>query len=199
MADWLSPQAGAGLRIGFLLVVVGVVLGCTQATVAQPDWRTDSFEPYPFTTPLPAVAATVLEGLYDREPTDTFEGEWAKCRRCPPYFVDRGRSQLTFRLGRWTNLHMEPHQLTNGHLTIAGDQLTIYNDPMCPFDRGVYRFTLSNGVLTLVAIDDPCQFGERKRDLTDATWQRLGDAPAPATPGTPSPRPSASSAEYLSQ
>lgn len=182
-----------------LLIIALVAVGCTQPAVAQPDWRTDPNEPYPFTTPLPPTVASALDGLYDREPTDTFEGEWAKCRRCPPYFVDRGRSQLVFRLGRWTNTHQQPRQLTNGHFTLEGDQLTIYNDPMCPFDRGVYRYSLAGGTLTLEAIDDPCQFGERKRDLTDLPWQRLGDAPVPAAPATPSPRPSATSADYLSQ
>lgn len=186
------------VRVGMLLVV-GLLVACVQAAVAQPDWRTDPNEPYPFTTPLPPVAATAIDGLYDREPTDTFEGEWAECRRCPPYFVDRGGSQLTFRLGRWTNTHQQPRQLTNGHFTIAGDRLTIINDPMCPFDRGDYRYSLAGGVLTLEAIDDPCAFGERKRDLTEKAWQRLGDAPQPAPPGTPSPRPTATSAEYRSQ
>ena len=175
------------------------MIGCAQATVAQPDWRTDPNEPYPFTTPVPPASATALDGRYDRNPTDTFEGEWAKCRRCPPYFVDRGRSELVLRLGRWANTHHEPRQLTNGHFTIEGDQVTLINDPMCPFDRGVYRYSLDNGVLALEAIDDPCQFGERKRDLTDETWHRLGDAPVPMPGGTPAPRPTATSAEYLSQ
>ncbi len=184
--------------VALVLVVVGVS-ACAQATIAQPDWRTDPHEPYPFVTPIPPATVTALDGLYDREPTDTFEGEWAECRRCPPYFVDRGRSQLTFRLGRWTNLHQQPRQLTNGHFTIEGDRITFANDPMCPFDRGVYRFSVNDAVLTLDVIDDPCQFGERRRDLTDAPWHRLGDAPSPGPLGTPSPGPSATSPEYLSQ
>lgn len=40
---------------------------------------------------------------------------------------------------------------------------------------------------------------QRKRDLTEKAWQRLGDAPQPAPQGTASPRPTATSAEYLSQ
>ncbi len=182
-----------------VLALAAAIGACAPAAIAQPDWRTDPSEPYPFVTPLPPVAATALDGLYDREPTDTFEGDWAECRRCPPYFVDRGRSELTFRLGRWTNTHMQPHQLTNGHFTLEGDRLIIINDPMCPFDRGQYRYTLTNGVLTLTVVNDPCAFGERTRDLTELAWHRLGDAPTPAAPGTPSPRPSSTSAEYRSQ
>lgn len=62
-----------------------------------------------------------------------------------------------------------------------------------------YRCTLQGGLLTLEVISDACAFGERTRDLTEKTWQRLGDAPEPVPPGTPSPRPTATSAEYLSQ
>jgi hypothetical protein len=166
-----------------------LVLACFLALVTAaacspsgeiPDWRTNPDEPYPFRTPVPPLAATVLDGVYDRDPTDAFAGEWAGCRRCPPYFLDRARTTLILDRGRWQNLHHQPRQVTSGHVMVDGDRVVLVNDPICPDARGEYRFTLENGVLQLEAIDDPCAFGERERDLTARPWHRIGDAsPAP--------------------
>jgi hypothetical protein len=158
-------------------IVLLAVVACTAAIPESPDWRTDPHEPYPFTTPVPPLAETSIDGIYDRDPTDTYEGEWAKCRRCPPYFLDRGRTTLTIDRGRWQNLHRVPVQETRGHLTIDGDRLLVFNDPICPTDRGEYRFRLEGDLLTLEVIDDPCVFGQRELDLTRQPWKRLGEAP----------------------
>lgn len=164
------------LVAGLFVAALGGLAGCAAVVAEAPDWRTHPEEPYPFTTPVPPLAPTTIDGVYDRQPTDTYEGEWSGCTRCPPYFVDRGRSQLTLDRGRWENLHRQPRQLTSGHFSLDGDRIVFFNDPQCPKDRGEYRFALVDGMLRLEALDDPCAFGERRRDLTDEPWQRQADA-----------------------
>ncbi len=165
-----------------LLVVVLVVASCAAESAPIPDWRTDPNEPYPFTTRVPPRAPTALDGVYDRPPTDHFKGEWARCTRCPPYFVDRGRSVLALERGRWRNVHQQPTQVTAGHFTVSGDRITFFNDPICPRERGEYRFNLDGAVLRLEVVNDSCAFGERERDLTDEPWIRLAEPGAQISP-----------------
>ncbi|MDQ3937346.1 MAG: hypothetical protein M3253_01555 [Chloroflexota bacterium] len=157
---------------------LAIVAGCAGVVTEIPDWRTQPDVPYPFTTPIPLLTPTSLDGVYERQPTDTYEGKWAGCTRCPPYFVDRGRSLLTLDRGRWQNLHRQPRQLTNGHFTLDDNRIVFFNDPICPTDRGEYTFSLEGGALRLEVLDDPCAFGERRRDLTDKPWQRQAEGQA---------------------
>lgn len=142
----------------------------TTSTAALPDWRTDPNEPYPFTTPVPDLAATDIDGEYTRPPTDTYTGDRAACRRCPPYPPDRGASILRFDRGRYEIVHDEPAYRTFGHFTVDGELLTLINDPECATDIGTYRVERDGAQLRFDVVDDPCAFGQRTRDLTERTW-----------------------------
>lgn len=136
-----------------------------------PDWRTNPDEPYPFTGPVPPLVETALEGTFDRPPTDTYVGPpRARCTRCPPFPKDAGRSTLTFDRGRYYLSQEQRPYATFGHYEIARGHLTLFNDPECGGVRGVYRWRLSDGLLTLTTLFDPCAFGQRARDMTDSAW-----------------------------
>lgn len=146
--------------------------------LAVPDWREDPNEPFPFVTPVPPLAATPVDGVYVRVPTDPYEGQRAPCRRCPPYPLDRGVSRLSLVAGRYEMLHQEPRYRILAHYTVEGDELVIFNDPECSHVVGRYRWTLADESLTLEAIDDSCAFGQRADDLTAVSWTLVGAIPA---------------------
>lgn len=142
----------------------------TGAAATAPDWRTDANEPYPFVTPIPDLAPTEIDGEYTRPPTDTYAGDRAACRRCPPFPLDRGESILRFDRGRYEIVHQEPAYRSFGHFTLEGDRLTLLNDPECGTEQGIYHVERDGAQLRFAVEDDPCAFGQRTRDLTDRTW-----------------------------
>jgi hypothetical protein len=166
------------------LLMLAVVIGACSATPSPsgsppaspgvatiPDWRTDPDEPYPFTTPIPALVATDLDGEFLRAaPTDTYTGTRAHCVRCPPFPADRGISTLTFDRGRYEILHEEPTYRSSGHFVVEGETLTVFNDPECASERGTYGIQREGAELRLELIDDPCGFGRRGNDLTALSW-----------------------------
>lgn len=184
--------AGSPLLIGLLLrparrltslatsaalvaVVVGVAVTPTSFRAAPvsgpvPDWRTTPEEPYPFIRPAPPLVATPVDGIYDRSPTETYPGQRPTCVRCAPFPQDAGRSTLTLNSGRYYLSQVQPRYRSGGHFVISGTHLTLFNDPECGKVRGVYRWRLKDGQLELTALFDPCAFGQRARDLTDARW-----------------------------
>lgn len=136
-----------------------------------PDWRTTPEEPYPFTGPVPPLVETSLEGVFGRPPTDTYVGPpRARCTRCPPFPKDAGSSTLHFDRGRYYLTQEQRPYRTFGHYVISRSHVTLLNDPECGDVRGVYRWRLTDGVLTLTALFDPCAFGQRARDMTDSAW-----------------------------
>ncbi|HSK93920.1 MAG TPA: hypothetical protein VLA76_07680 [Candidatus Angelobacter sp.] len=141
-----------------------------SGSATAPDWRTDPNEPYPFRTPVPDLAPSAIDGEYTRPPTDTYDGDRAACRRCPPFPQDRGESVLRFDRGRYEIVHQEPAYRSFGHYTFDGDLLTLFNDPECGTELGMYRVERDGAQLRFDAEDDPCAFGQRTRDLTDRTW-----------------------------
>lgn len=179
----VSTVARMIVRRSALLVVVVLALGaCTSAeptpsTTASasaaadiPDWRTDPDEPYPFTTPVPPLVATDIDGVFTRDATDTYTGTRAHCVRCPPYPVDRSNSTLTFDSGRYEIVHLEPHYRTFGHFTLEGDVLTLFNDPECSGEVGTYEVERDGAQLRLDVIEDRCAWGRRAGDLEAKTW-----------------------------
>jgi hypothetical protein len=149
----------------------GASPSATHEVATIPDWRTDPDEPYPFTTPVPALMETDLDGEYLRAaPTDTYTGTRAHCVRCPPFPADRGISTLTFDRGRYEILHEEPAYRSSGHFVVEGDTLTVFNDAECGSERGTYDIEREGAELRLELIEDPCGFGRRGGDLTALTW-----------------------------
>jgi hypothetical protein len=120
---------------------------------------------------VPPLVETALEGTFDRPPTDTYVGPpRARCTRCPPFPKDAGRSTLTFDRGRYYLRQEQRPYGTFGHYEVARGHITLFNDPECGPVRGVYRWRLKDGVLTLTTLFDPCAFGQRARDMTDSAW-----------------------------
>jgi len=139
-----------------------------------PDWRSNPDEPYPFSRPVPPLVPTRLDGLFDRTPTETYPGGVRPhCTRCQPYPPDAGRSTLTLDRGRYRVEHVRPTYRSGGHFAVAGTHITFFNDPECGSVRGVYRWKLVAGRLTLSTLFDPCGFDQRARDLTDAVWESI--------------------------
>lgn len=65
--------------------------------------------------------------------------------------------------------------LVSGRYVVAGDRITLTDEsgPMACADkqsRGVYRWTLTQGTLTFVVVDDPCE--GRSGDLAQAWTAR---------------------------
>jgi hypothetical protein len=176
----LAPLAA----IVLIALVGGLAIHAPRINVALasgpiPDWRTNPAEPYPFTTPVPPLVATVIDGSYDRPPTETFPGgKRPHCTRCQPYPPDGGRSVLTLDRGRYYLEQVTPAYRATGHYVVTGNHITLFNDPECSKVRGVYRWRVADGQLTLTTLFDLCGFGQRSRDLTDAVWTALAEAPA---------------------
>jgi hypothetical protein len=163
-------------------VVVAVVVtacsaGASGGPAARPSptgdpdrWReAPAREPYPFVTPIPPLADTPVDGVYRRE--YRAGSDPIPCRRCAPYRLDRGEAVLALRRGRFTIDQPASAFFSGGHYFVDGDRLVLINDPNCPRTRGVYRWTLKGGSLTLDVVEDDCAFDLlRARYLSAAPW-----------------------------
>ena len=142
----------------------------------EPLWVQSTAEPYPFTTPIPELAAPELDGRYLRTVPDAIAGESVKCRRCAPYRIEAGTTTLVLAKGRYFVTHEAPGKpdssqfASRGHFTIEGDRIVLFNDANCPAMRGVYEWRL-NRVLLLKAIEDECPYSRlRQRFLELTAW-----------------------------
>lgn len=124
--------------------------------------------PVPWTTPLPAQQATILDSTYVK--INPRLATPFPCKRCPDYALegglwkfqlDQGVFRIYYTVNGWRSL---------GSYTVSGDMLYLFNDPYCNWDTGSYSWTLEGGVLTLTEIDDPCSQGLRAANLTDQPW-----------------------------
>jgi hypothetical protein len=168
------------LRMTLAALVAAVVLGaCSGGAPASPSasptgdpdrWRSDPNEPYPFTTPIPPRRSTPIDGTYRR---DYEQGARPiPCRRCAPYRLDRGVAGLELRAGRYRLVHEASAFSASGHYVIDGDRFVLFNDPNCPQTRGVYRWRIEAGALSLQAVEDDCAFDLlRARYLSAAPWE----------------------------
>jgi hypothetical protein len=145
--------------------------------------------PVPWTTPLPPLEPSILDGIYVKD--DPTVAQWWVCRRCPEYRsgggiwrleLDRGVFRIYYTVSGWRSL---------GSYTVDGDRLLLFNDPMCQWDTGVYTWQLDDGQLRLTEVDDPCStsFHLRAANLTQQGWQACpspaADPAAEAPPGCP--------------
>jgi hypothetical protein len=132
--------------------------------------------PYPYTTPTPPPGSTPVDGTYLRILTlEDVDGLLPfRCLRCPPYFPNAGVSTLILHHGNyWLN-----HQLSGfralGMFTIHGRRIRFFNDPWCPQDHGVYRWSDAGGLLTFEAISGACVYEKaRAKDLSMVPWTRI--------------------------
>ena len=167
-------------RVAVLLAAVLGVAGCAsdgsppEGPAASPTgdptvWLRDADEPYPFTTPIPPRTSTPMDGTYTRN--YRAGSEPPPCIRCAPYRLDHGPATLELRDGRYLVEQPGSRFRARGHYLVEGDRLVLFNDGNCPATRGVYRWSLEGGRLTLSVEEDPCPFDLlRSRFLTAMPW-----------------------------
>jgi len=174
-----------GMRTSVALAALLVAVSCSSGSpdparpspAASPTgdpelWRTDPSEPFAFVTPVPPLRPTAIDGTYHRDFTPG--GRPIPCRRCAPYRLDRGLATLELVGGRFQVLHEGNAFRTQGHYLVAGQRLTLFNDPVCPEIRGVYGWSLQGELLSLEEVDDPCPFDFlRARYLSAAPWEAV--------------------------
>jgi hypothetical protein len=148
----------------------------------------DSGEPYPFDQPAPPRQATGIDGTYARAITiDQAGGRPVYCRRCAPYRRDAGRSMIVFEEGRFfvrfkpvapgplcPECLRPPDFSATGHYSVSDDRLTLFNDPNCPHEEGIYTWSLDGSRLRLQEVDDPCPYDRlRAKFLTATSWHQV--------------------------
>lgn len=132
---------------------------------------TDEPQAYPYTRPTPPSEVTPLDGTYTRENDRHVVGGSGKCRRCPPYRLALGQDVLELERGVFRVSHEGIGYLAVGHYTLTGKQVTLFNDPNCSAERGIYAWSLEDGVLRLEVVEDECAFGDvRVRYFTAGPW-----------------------------
>jgi len=122
----------------------------------------------PLASPLPPSSPTALDGAYARH--DDTPPQWWSCLRCADYrptggtwriLLDRGVLRVLYDVTGWRTL---------ASYIVDGDRLHIFNDPVCPWEGGVYRWQRDAGGLRLDLVDDTCAFGLRAANLTAGDW-----------------------------
>lgn len=126
--------------------------------------------PYPFTTPLPPMATTPVDGLYVY--TDTVHAaSRTPCRRCPPYPPLAGAWKLQLDQGVFRVIHPDTGWRTLGSFGVDGDRITFFNDPNCHLAVGVFAWHLAENNLMMQLVSDDCELGTRALLFTGGLWQ----------------------------
>jgi hypothetical protein len=124
--------------------------------------------PVPIAADLPATTRTTVDGVYARHSNKP--PQWWSCLRCADYrpaggtwriLLDRGVLRILYDVTAWRTL---------ASYEIDGDRLRIFNDPICPWEEGLYRWELHDGSLRLHVVEDTCGFGLRSANLTAGPW-----------------------------
>ncbi|NTU62126.1 MAG: hypothetical protein HGB05_01680 [Chloroflexi bacterium] len=139
-----------------------------QSTLTPSGRPTTQSSPYPYTTPLPPPVVTDLDGLYAK--IDPKPGTPVPCKRCPDYAPAGGAWQLGFDKSTYRVLHVPTGWRSVGSYTVSGNQLTLFNDPVCHNKVGTYTWIVKNGELTFQEIDDQCAIQLRAVNLTRQPW-----------------------------
>jgi hypothetical protein len=124
--------------------------------------------PVAWTTPLPPVERTILDGTFVK--VDPDQPEWWICRRCPDYLPAGGLWKINFDKGVYHIYYPTINWRSIGSYTIEGDRIYLFNDPYCQFETGIYKWKLDAGKLTFSEAQDECSFNLRKANLTKQAW-----------------------------
>ncbi len=124
--------------------------------------------PYPFGTPLPPAVASALDGTYVK--VDPKEGTPVPCKRCPDYLPEGGVWKLSLHQGIYRIYHPGSGWRSIGSFSVAGNELSLFNDPNCIDVTGRYQWTLADGQFNLTVVDDPCAINLRAVNLTKQPW-----------------------------
>jgi len=124
--------------------------------------------PLPFASPLPSSDSTALDGTYVKY--DPNPPQWWLCLRCADYRQAGGIWRIQFARG----VMRIYYEVTGWHslasYTVSGDRLYLFNDPYCKEATGEYQWKLEGGNLDLEAVDDPCSFQLRGKNLSEMAW-----------------------------
>jgi hypothetical protein len=90
--------------------------------------------------------------------------------RCPDYAPEGGAWQLSLDKGIFRLFHVPTRWRSVGSYTVSGSQLTLFNDPACHLETGVYTWAVEQGELILQEVTDPCAIHLRAANLTRQPW-----------------------------
>ena len=169
--------------MGAVLLALLVLAACTSDDASPRDderaevplWLTSTAEPYPFTTPIPPLEPTAIDGTYSRRVTARLAGGASvPCRRCAPYRIETGTTELVLDTGRYRIAHNGPGPDSSqfrsaGHFTLEGDRIILFNDPQCPRMTGQYVWDVSGEALTLEVVEDECPFSALRQHFLQLT------------------------------
>lgn len=162
-----------GATLAFVVIVLAACSGGAAGPRGEPD-ATRIPNPYPFATPTPAAEPSDLDGTYTRAVPDEAAGPLGVCKRCPPYRLELGDTNvMTIDRGVLRVRNEGVGWESSVHAFVEADRIVLINDPNCIGTEGIYAWRLEAGRLTLDAIDDDCAFGGlRSRYLAAAPWTR---------------------------
>ncbi len=124
--------------------------------------------PYPYTTPLPPSIPTPIDGIYVK--LDPNPDTPTPCRRCADYRPEGGIWAISFNKGVFSMLHRNSGWRSAASYTVTGNNLSLFNDPNCIEELGLYRWKLEKGYLILQVVSDECSFQLRGKNLTAIPW-----------------------------
>lgn len=124
--------------------------------------------PFPYTTPLPPPARTVMDGTYAK--LDPKQEEHVPCKRCPDYAPEGGIWKLHLDGGVYRIFYENTGWRSVASFTVSGDQFALFNDPYCTDVVGTYAWKLDKGALTFKVIKDECSIRLRAMNLTSQPW-----------------------------
>lgn len=124
--------------------------------------------PVAYTTPLPAEAKTPIDGTYAK--IDQSRPQWWLCLRCADYRPAGGIWKLQFEQGVMRIYYEVTGWKSIASYAVAGDRLTLFNDPYCRGEVGEYTWKVEADGLDLEAVSDTCSFDLRAQNLSNQDW-----------------------------
>lgn len=165
----MPTTAATKLRVGLAGMIL--LMACSPWSATP---TTTGHDAYPYTSPTPPYEPTPIDGVFARRVTSNLLGPAGGCRRCPPYRLAVGAEILGLRSGTFRIYHAGSGYMSVGHYQSDGEEITFFNDPNCPQDRGMYTVQDDGDWRTLVPVDDPCAFDRvRERFLSAAPWHNI--------------------------
>lgn len=143
--------------------------------------------PMPEAAPLPDPIPGPIDGIFAR--IDPSPPQWWACRRCADYRSTGGTWHLQLDKGVLRILHDVTGWRNLASFSTAGDRMTIFNDPICPWETGVYEWTAGPEGVQFELLDDACAFGLRAENLAGRIWSSCAppNARAAASEAWPTP------------
>ncbi len=168
----ISHTYGLAIIISFVLLMSATACAAPAApkgaSLVQAD-LSGEVPVYPYTKPLPPAVSSAIDGVYAK--IDPDESTPTPCRRCAEYRLEGGTWVLKLDKGTFRFKHTDVGWESNGSFTVSGDRITLFNDPSCTEDVGVYQWSLDQGNLTFKVIQDDCAIGLRAKNLMQMEWR----------------------------